>query len=88
MKSLRELIAEAEEKKVAIGHFNMSDTEQMWGIFNAARELDVPAHPFPLLYKFLIIVHSYIGVTQDLNTFRRNARGERIRPILHGVEPL
>ena len=42
MHTLREAIHIAEEKKVAIGHFNISDTEQLWGIFNAARKCDVP----------------------------------------------
>lgn len=42
MQTLREVIADAESKKVAIGHFNISDTEQMWAIFNAARAVDVP----------------------------------------------
>lgn len=42
MQTLREVIREAEEKKVAIGHFNISDTEQLWAIFNAARSLKVP----------------------------------------------
>ncbi len=42
MKSLREVIKEAEEQKIAIGHFNISDSSQLWGIFNAAKELDLP----------------------------------------------
>ncbi len=42
MKTLRECVAEAREKKVAIGHFNISNTEQLWGVFNAARSLDLP----------------------------------------------
>ncbi|HEY4502664.1 MAG TPA: class II fructose-bisphosphate aldolase [Candidatus Paceibacterota bacterium] len=42
MHTLRSVIEEAEAKKVAIGHFNISDTEQLWAIFNAARKLDVP----------------------------------------------
>lgn len=42
MKTLREIIKEAEEKKVAIGHFNISDSNQLWGIFNAARALKLP----------------------------------------------
>ena len=42
MQTLREIIADAEAKKVAIGHFNISDSEQLWGIFNAARELNLP----------------------------------------------
>ncbi len=42
MKTLRETIAWAEENKVAIGHFNFSDSNQLWAIFNAAREVNVP----------------------------------------------
>lgn len=42
MKKLIEYIREAEEKKVAIGHFNISNLEALWGIFNAARKLNVP----------------------------------------------
>ncbi len=42
MKTLREYIKEAEEKGVAIGHFNISNLETLRGIFNAAKRLDVP----------------------------------------------
>jgi fructose-bisphosphate aldolase class II len=42
MKSLKEFIQEAEKEKVAVGHFNISDTEGLWAIFNAARKLNVP----------------------------------------------
>jgi fructose-bisphosphate aldolase class II len=42
MKTLTECIAEAEAKKVAIGHFNISNLEMFWGIFNAAKSLNVP----------------------------------------------
>jgi len=42
MKSLRETLREAEEKKIAIGHFNASGSNQLWGIFNAARSLNKP----------------------------------------------
>jgi fructose-bisphosphate aldolase class II len=42
MKTLRECIAEAEEKKIAIGHFNISNLEGLWGIVHAARALNVP----------------------------------------------
>lgn len=41
-KTLREHIAEAEANKVAIGHFNISDTEGLHAIFNAAKKLNVP----------------------------------------------
>lgn len=42
MKTLRECIQEAEEKKVALGHFNISNMETLWGIFHAAHTLNVP----------------------------------------------
>lgn len=42
MKTLRECIAEVEARKVAIGHFNISNLEGLWGIFRAARNLDLP----------------------------------------------
>lgn len=42
MKNLREIVALADEKKVAVGHFNISDSEQLWAIFIAARNLDLP----------------------------------------------
>ncbi len=42
MKSLREYIQEAEEKQVAIGHFNISNLEALHGIYNAARKLNLP----------------------------------------------
>ena len=42
MKSLREYIDESREKGVALGHFNISNLEALRGIFNAARDLDLP----------------------------------------------
>ncbi|MCX6703780.1 MAG: class II fructose-bisphosphate aldolase [Candidatus Zambryskibacteria bacterium] len=42
MKTLREAVQEAEEKKVAIGHFNISNLEGLWGVFRAAQSLNVP----------------------------------------------
>ncbi len=42
IKTLREYIKEAEEKKIAIGHFNISNIEAFHGIYNAARKLDTP----------------------------------------------
>lgn len=43
MKSLREYIAEAEEKKVAMGHFNISNLEGFWAVVNAVKKLELPA---------------------------------------------
>ena len=42
MKTLRECVAEAEARRVAIGHFNISNIEAFWGIVRAARELAAP----------------------------------------------
>ncbi|OGG43738.1 tagatose-bisphosphate aldolase [Candidatus Jorgensenbacteria bacterium RIFCSPLOWO2_12_FULL_42_11] len=39
MKSLLEFIKEAEQKKIAIGHFNIATLEQLRAIFEAGREL-------------------------------------------------
>src|ERR1700677_3794293 len=42
MKTLRQAIAEAQAKKIAIGHFNISDLEMLHGIFAAAKSINVP----------------------------------------------
>jgi fructose-bisphosphate aldolase class II len=42
MKTLKECVKEAEQKKVAIGHFNISNIEGLWGVFRAAQNLKVP----------------------------------------------
>jgi fructose-bisphosphate aldolase class II len=42
MKTLKEIIADAADRKVAVGHFNISNIEGLWGIFNAARKLNLP----------------------------------------------
>jgi fructose-bisphosphate aldolase, class II len=42
MKTLREYIAEAQERKIAIGHFNISNLEGLHGIYAAAKKLNVP----------------------------------------------
>lgn len=41
-KTLRQVIEEASDKKVAIGHFNISDLAGLKAIFGAAKELGVP----------------------------------------------
>lgn len=42
MKTLIEHIKEAEEKKVAVGHFNISDSQGFWAVVNAAKNLHLP----------------------------------------------
>ncbi|MEK7538874.1 MAG: class II fructose-bisphosphate aldolase [Patescibacteria group bacterium] len=40
--TLRETIAEAEKKGVAVGHFNISDMQGFWGVIKGARAVGVP----------------------------------------------
>jgi fructose-bisphosphate aldolase class II len=42
MKTLQQCVTEASEKKIAIGHFNISNLEALWGVFHAAQALNVP----------------------------------------------
>lgn len=42
MKTLREHIADAENKKVAIGHFNISNLEGFWAVVGACKKLNLP----------------------------------------------
>jgi fructose-bisphosphate aldolase class II len=42
MKTLSQCVSEAIDKKIAIGHFNISDSEGLRGVFLAAQSLNVP----------------------------------------------
>lgn len=42
MKNLNEYLQEARKNKIAIGHFNISNVEEIWAIFKAAKELNQP----------------------------------------------
>lgn len=42
MKSLRETIQDAKNRKVAVGHFNISNIEGFWAIVGAAKNLNMP----------------------------------------------
>ncbi len=42
MKSLQQVLAEADQRKVAIGHFNISDLVALKAVYLAALELDLP----------------------------------------------
>jgi len=42
MKSLIEVIQDAEKEKTAVGHFNISTVDALWAIFDAAKALDKP----------------------------------------------
>lgn len=42
MMTLRECVAQARGRRVAVGHFNVSDTEQLYGVVRAAHGLGAP----------------------------------------------
>lgn len=42
METLRETMNNARERGVAVGHFNVADSNQLWGAIHAALELQVP----------------------------------------------
>ena len=42
MKKLREVLDEARQNKVAVGHFNVSDLAGLKAVFESARELHLP----------------------------------------------
>lgn len=42
MKGLRQVIEEARGAGKAVGHFNVANLEMLWGVFRAARSLEVP----------------------------------------------
>jgi len=42
MKTLREVLTDADARRVAVGHFNISELAALKGIFEAARELNFP----------------------------------------------
>lgn len=42
MKTLREYLKDALENKIAIGHFNVSNMEAVWGVFHSAKKLNLP----------------------------------------------
>ena len=40
MKPLQQILAEADQQKVAIGHFNISDLAALKAVYSAAREAE------------------------------------------------
>jgi len=59
MKNLLDILKEAQEKKVAIGHFNISDTAGLKAIFASARKLN-----FPILIGVSEGEREFIGTSQ------------------------
>ena len=42
MKTLQEYIADAQKRKIAIGHFNISNSDGFWAVVSAGKKLNVP----------------------------------------------
>jgi fructose-bisphosphate aldolase class II len=63
MKTLREYVADASAKKIAIGHFNISDISGLWAVFNAAKEL-VPGQKTPIIIGASEGEREFIGIPQ------------------------
>lgn len=75
MKTLQEYLLVAREKKIAIGHFNVSSIDGIWAVADAGKELNMP-----------VIVgvsegeRDYIGVNQAAQIIK-SIREERDQPI-------
>lgn len=65
MKTLREVLQDAEARKVAVGHFNISDIAGLKGIFEAAHELN-----FPILIGVSEGEREFIGVKKSVAIVR------------------
>ena len=75
MKSLREILADVDSRKVAIGHFNISELATLKGIFSAARNLSgivsaIPDTRYPILIGTSEGERSFIGVRQAVALVR------------------
>lgn len=75
MHSLRNLLQEAQENRVAIGHFNISDLVLLKAVFAAARELNVP-----VLVGLSEGERGFVG-TRQIAAFVRSLREEFDFPI-------
>ncbi|MDO8579759.1 MAG: class II fructose-bisphosphate aldolase [bacterium] len=65
MKTLREYVTDAVVKKIAIGHFNISNIEGFWATVRAARELgSLAGRDIPVIIGVSEGERSFIGVSQ------------------------
>jgi fructose-bisphosphate aldolase, class II len=65
MKTLREILADAEARHVAVGHFNISDFGALKGIFEGARDFGAArGEPIPVLIGVSEGEREFIGVKQ------------------------
>ncbi|HVU06784.1 MAG TPA: class II fructose-bisphosphate aldolase [Candidatus Paceibacterota bacterium] len=64
-KSLREYVTDALSRKVAIGHFNISNLEGFWAVIRAAKELSLAAgRDIPVIIGVSEGERSFMGVEQ------------------------
>ena len=63
MQTLREVIANADKNKVAIGHFNIANLEGLWAIFQAAKELS-GKEKMPVIIGLSEGERDFVGVRQ------------------------
>jgi fructose-bisphosphate aldolase, class II len=75
MRSLRDLLREAQENGAAIGHFNVSDLVLLKAVFTAVRELHVP-----VIVGLSEGEREFVGVRQ-IGAFVRSLREEFDFPI-------
>src|ERR1700747_2577358 len=75
MRQLRELLQEAQQNGVAIGHFNISDLVLLKAVFATARELNVP-----VVVGLSEGEREFVG-TRQIAAFVRNLREEFDFPI-------
>lgn len=80
MDSLRTILKNADEQKVAVGHFNAANIEMVWGIFDAARELGVP-----VIVGFSEGERDFVGVKQSVDLIR-SLREEYQYPIFSNAD--
>ena len=65
MKTLKEVIYDADKQKVAIGHFNISNIEALWAIFRAAQDLSTESgSDVPVIIGVSEGERDFIGVRQ------------------------
>ncbi len=65
MKTLRECVTDAAKTGHAIGHFNASNIEMVWGIFRAAKNAGLPAQAgVPVIVGFSEGERDFVGVRQ------------------------
>jgi fructose-bisphosphate aldolase, class II len=75
MSSLREYIAQAQKKGIAIGHFNVSTIDGVWAVADAAKSLNVP-----VIIGVSEGERDYIGV-REAAAIVKAIREERGQPI-------